>query len=251
VDPTAGAKSVQLVPGRLVRVDVGGFRLAVRCVGRDGPVVVLESGYGLPSAYWSDLQARLSPRRSCAYDRAGLGRSDPRPRDAETTPTDELRALLRRAGVAPPYVLVGHSYGGLLVRAFEAQYRGTVRAVVLLDAISDEPSGGWISEGGGLVNAGRLGRIVRARGRLGALPLVVAERGRNRDPGWSAGQRRLARLASRSRHVVALTSFHSIHEGQPAFSAHVVTAAVHAAQPGRALPTCERLVASFAARCVR
>ena len=228
------------------RFDVGGYSLAIRCTGRGSPTVVLESGYGLPSAYWTKLYRRLRGTRVCAYDRAGLGRSDRRPQAAAVeTPAEELRALLRRARVRPPLVLVGHSYGGLLVRVYEATYRGDVRGLVLLDAV--HPSAlaeGYLQEGRSLVDGGEMARRIRARGRL-RIPLVVLERGRNRNPAWSRLQRSLGRASTNAVHGVALASYHSIHQGQPS----AVVKAIHAVRRGR-LPACATLFAGERVRCV-
>ena len=230
------------------RVDVGRYSLAIRCTGRGAPTVVLESGYGLPSAYWARLHERLRRMRVCSYDRAGLGRSDRRPSSARVeTPAEELHVLLRRAGVRPPIVLVGHSYGGLLVRVYEATYRGEVRGLVLLDAVQPGVvGGGYVQEGRSVVNAGEMRSRIDARGRL-KLPLVVVERGRNRDAGWSRLQRSLGRASTNAVHAVALASYHSIHQGQPS----VVVRAINAVRRGGRLPACKRLFAGERVRCVR
>jgi alpha/beta hydrolase fold len=105
-------------PGQLV--DVGGERLHIDCVGEGSPTVVLESGLGGSSLDWRLVQPELGKTtRVCAYDRAGMGWSDPSPQPR--TPrqiADELHTLLTHAGIAGPYVLVGHSLGGKNVRLF-------------------------------------------------------------------------------------------------------------------------------------
>lgn len=123
--------------GRMV--DIGGRALHLVCAGPEGsgPLVVLEAGaFGL-SADWGAVQARLAERsiRSCAYDRAGLGRSDPgpRPRDGLAIATD-LEALLARSGEQGPYILVGHSMAGLHTRLFAARNPDKVAGAVLVDA---------------------------------------------------------------------------------------------------------------------
>jgi pimeloyl-ACP methyl ester carboxylesterase len=109
-------------PGNLV--DVGGHRLHIQCVGAGRPTVVLETGVLAMSALWGGVQPQVAVRtRVCSYDRAGLGWSEPGPvpRDAVRI-ASELRALLRNASEPPPYVLVGHSFGGLLVRVYTDRY---------------------------------------------------------------------------------------------------------------------------------
>ena len=100
-------------PGEMV--DVGGYSLHINCVGQGSPTVLLDAGSGGFSAQWVRVQQEVSgTTRVCAYDRAGMGWSEmgPEPRDAKRI-TGELHALLEGAGIEGPYVLVGHSFGGL------------------------------------------------------------------------------------------------------------------------------------------
>ena len=100
-------------PGEMV--DVGGYSLHINCVGQGSPTVLLDAGSGGFSAQWVRVQQEVSgTTRVCAYDRAGMGWSEmgPDPRDAKRI-TGELHALLEGAGIEGPYVLVGHSFGGL------------------------------------------------------------------------------------------------------------------------------------------
>ncbi|HVQ35002.1 MAG TPA: alpha/beta hydrolase [Candidatus Bathyarchaeia archaeon] len=122
------------------KVDVGGFKLNLRCVGEGSPVVVLDSGAGDTSATWDWVVPEVRKfTRVCAYDRAGLGKSapGPKPRSAERI-SEELHNLLRRAGVLPPYVLAGHSAGGLNVRLYTAKYPEEVVGLVLVDATQED-----------------------------------------------------------------------------------------------------------------
>ena len=121
-------------PGRLV--DVGGYRLHLDCRG-EGPVrVLLEAGNADFSVHWSEVQPALARiTRVCAYDRAGLGWSEPGPHPRTTdTANDELEALLSAGNIPPPYLLVGHSFGGVLARHFAARHAGEVIGLVLVDA---------------------------------------------------------------------------------------------------------------------
>ena len=125
-------------PGQ--RILIGDHALHIDCRGYGSPVVILESGLGGFSTEWQHVQERLLSRtRVCAYDRAGYGWSDdgPLPRTA-TRNMRELRALLRAAGEQPPFLLVGQSYGGFIVRLFAEQYADEVSGVVLLDASSPD-----------------------------------------------------------------------------------------------------------------
>jgi pimeloyl-ACP methyl ester carboxylesterase len=123
-------------PGLLVNVDGHPMHLQGRGPDSSGPTVVLEAGMGSFSPNWYWVQQELALRiRSVAYDRAGLGWSRPsrRPRDAQTIAA-ELRDALREAGLEPPYVLAGHSFGGLPVRAFADLYPELTAGLVLVDA---------------------------------------------------------------------------------------------------------------------
>lgn len=121
-------------PGQ--RVDVGGRKLHLLCSGAGTPTVILEaSGLGTYRD-WLKVQPELAKRtRVCSYDRAGLGWSDagPRPRDARHL-ADDLAALLDGARLSPPYVLAGHSAGGLVVRLYAAEHPDRVRGLVLVDS---------------------------------------------------------------------------------------------------------------------
>jgi pimeloyl-ACP methyl ester carboxylesterase len=100
------------------------------------PTVILEAGGGMASPSWAWVQAIVAETtRVCAYDRAGVGWSDrgPTPRDARQV-VHELHTLLDQAAIAGPYVLVGHSIGGLYVRVYTAQYPDQVDGLVLVDS---------------------------------------------------------------------------------------------------------------------
>src|SRR5262245_64784648 len=125
-------------PGQLV--DVGGFRLHCHAEGRGCPTVVLDAALGGSSISWTYVQPRIAEfARTCAYDRAGFAWSDrgPLPRTAGRM-ADELNILLERSGETPPYVLVGHSFGGLVTRIFAARYRALSAGLVLVDPAQPE-----------------------------------------------------------------------------------------------------------------
>ena len=131
-------------PGRLV--DLGTHRLHLYETGTAGPAVVLEAGLMSTMLSWSALQRELAQSfRVVSYDRAGLGWSDlgPMPRTAERI-VEELHAALEKAGIAPPYILVGHSFGGLTMPLFAARFPNDVLGMVMIDAVApvewDPPS---------------------------------------------------------------------------------------------------------------
>ena len=120
-------------PGRLV--DVGGFKLHIYCAGEGSPAVILDAALGGSSISWSLVQPDVAAEtRVCSYDRAGFGWSEagPMPRTASRI-ADELHLLLDHAGVPPPFVLVGHSFGGFVMRIFAGRYRSEVAGLVLVD----------------------------------------------------------------------------------------------------------------------
>jgi pimeloyl-ACP methyl ester carboxylesterase len=125
-------------PGRLV--DIGGHRLHIFESGarNSGPTVLLEAGLMSTVLSWTVLQRQLSRNHHVvSYDRAGLGWSDagPMPRSSDRI-VDELHTLLRRAAVPPPYVLVGHSFGGLTMPLFAARFPREVVGMVLVDPVA-------------------------------------------------------------------------------------------------------------------
>jgi len=130
-----------LPPGQLV--DVGGCQLHIYCTGPENsgnPTVILETLSGGLSPYWAWVQPEVAKvTRICSYDRAGRAWSDPSPQAQDLPQTaDALHTLLAKAGIAPPYVLVGHSIGGLYVRQFAADHPAEVVGMVLVDAAHPE-----------------------------------------------------------------------------------------------------------------
>ncbi len=131
---TRRAESAYPPPGEMVEVE--GHELHIDCAGRGSPTVVLEAASGATSAQWVRVQQQVSSTtRVCAYDRAGMGWSEggPEPRPADRV-AGELHALLDGAGVEGPFVLAGHSYGGLYAQAYADLYPAEVAGVALVDS---------------------------------------------------------------------------------------------------------------------
>jgi pimeloyl-ACP methyl ester carboxylesterase len=128
--------AVGAMPGRLV--DVGGYRLHLSCTGRGTPTVVLLNGLGETSPQWARITPTVaSTTRVCVYDRAGQGWSDDSPNRADSThAAGDLHRLLTAAGESGPYVLAGHSSGGVHALTYAAMYPHDVAGVVLLDSAS-------------------------------------------------------------------------------------------------------------------
>jgi pimeloyl-ACP methyl ester carboxylesterase len=272
-------------PGRLVNIG-GGRSLYLKCVGSGTPTVVLEAGFGDNTDTWSEVQPQLSETtRTCAYDRAGLGNSLPIPgvHDAGDEIQD-LRQLLGHAHVGPPYVLVGHSYGGMLARLFANAHPAETAGVVLIEAVGRDqnrrlskiwraqpagvqqrvpnPTSEPVVEGVDLRSGQALDTKVTT---LGDTPLAVITRARD-DPGdplprklrrgvdrlWATMQDELALLSSDHVHVTALSSGHYVQRslnGQPDVVISAVRAVVHAAGTSAQLPPCARLLRGSGVRC--
>ena len=223
-----------------------GARLFLDCRGAGARTVVLDSGLGVDSnATWAAVRPAVARfARVCQYDRAGMGSSPPgpRPRTSQRM-VDELHALLRAAGVAPPYVLVGASFGGLNAQLFASEHPREVAGVVLVDGLhpdldrrieailgrraSAERRAALARNGEGVRFADILASDaqVRAHRAFPAVPLVALKHGISFDPGgepdpgvermWGALQRANAARSPRGRVVLAPRSHHRIAEDQP------------------------------------
>ena len=118
--------------GRMI--DIGGRHLHMACSGEGSPAVILVHGTGAFSFDWALVQSRVTSNRVCSYDRAGHAWSDPVPA-AQTyrQMADDLHELLLRSGEKGPFVLVGHSAGGGMVRVYAATYPNDVAGAVLVE----------------------------------------------------------------------------------------------------------------------
>jgi len=259
--------------------NIGGYLLAYECAGAGSPTVILEAGYTASgiSTYGPVIVPALARRtRVCTYDRAGDGLSDARPATVRpltgATQARELHTLLTVIGVRPPYVLVGHSYGGMITREFAALYHGQVAGMVLLDA-SSEPevavyyrlhAGPWIDgtvrpAPNQTINIHATVRQLEAAPRLGPMPLIVITAGILQDQ-WlrtvpeleARAQRRLAILSADSIHVLDRGIGHHIPSRDPQIVIAATTAVLAAAANGRPLAPCRQAFRSVpAAECLR
>jgi pimeloyl-ACP methyl ester carboxylesterase len=159
-------------PGQLI--DVGGHRLHLNCTGSGSPTVVLEPGLGEVSPAMAWIASAVAPdTRVCVYDRAGRGWSDPAdgPQDAAQTAAD-LHTLLDRGHIPGPYVLAGHSFGGLYVLTFAATYPDQVAGLVLLDSTAPVPGPVPPTKAGSYDLVGRISALLPAVAHLGAAHLI-------------------------------------------------------------------------------
>ncbi|GFE82735.1 hypothetical protein GCM10011487_47350 [Steroidobacter agaridevorans] len=259
----ASAPSAEPVPG-FASVDIGGRSLRYRCQGIGAPTVIVEPGGGvsvetvttwnLPRGWPVIIRDVAKTTRVCAYDRAGLGRSDKAtlPRTSLDVAKD-LHVLLEKADIQPPYVIAGQSYGGMNARMFTHLYPDTVAGVVLVDSshpdmypevakVLPAPSPddknyallkGWrdgpdLSGSREWVDLKKNAELVRATGSLGDRPLIVL----SASPTWNdpyapddveplikaVSQRLsadLATLSTNSKHIVASKAGHNIQADEP------------------------------------
>ena len=242
------------------RVDVGGYRLAISCRGSAAPTVILESGFGAPGVTWARVQGKLSPTtRVCYYDRAGIGDSDRR-RPAGPVRADriveELHTLLARAGISPPYVLGGWSFGGFFIRLYTKRYPSEVLGLVTVDGTPvGLPASAWPDPPGkpdeDLVQSPTESVLIKAADdelsaspSLGSRPLVVLVRGQldGSSPGelllWMHLQDQVARLSTSSLLVRADNAGHPIQEQASDLTAEALRQVLTAARGGAALPVC-------------
>jgi pimeloyl-ACP methyl ester carboxylesterase len=232
-------------------VDIGGgMSMHIHCQGTGSPVVVLEAGSGGGESTWSQVQPDIARfTRVCAYDRVGIGRSSrpaPRPHSLDQA-VGELHSLLAGAGVPPPYVLVGHSLGGVYVRLFASAHPDEVAGMVLIDVATEEqPSRFWALLPDAALNEFRaqvdsspegfdyetllagLAELQASRRSLGDKPLIVLTAGHvTPNPGaspeqtakqgsaWHDMQAELTRLSKNSAQVIAVNSGHFIQLDAP------------------------------------
>jgi pimeloyl-ACP methyl ester carboxylesterase len=254
--------------------DTGGRRLFLRCVGQGSPTVVFEGGL---TTDWYELQNQVASfTRVCSYDHPNgpWSRSDPAPtpRTARNFVAD-LHALLRMAGVRGPYVLAGHSNGGLFTQLYASTHPRQVAGLVLIDAVHPAyhkrtlamlkplvPPEIWETlrqdimtpehrlvdpERVDIWTSERQTRMALRRSPLRPMPLVVLTRGQPAGPGgpfveqeeelWRQLQRELAQMVPGSRHLIT-QSGHDIHHEQPELVLDALRDVVHAVRAGDLVP---------------
>jgi len=239
---------------RSMHVDVGGYRLYMRCMGRGNPTVVFDAGLGEDLSTWNQVQPEVAQfSQACAYDRANVAPSDNRPTTIKVSAQQiarELHSLLVNAHLPGPYILVGHSLGGLFMQMFACQYRREVAGMVLVDsthpeqalrlaaalgpAFSSEARQGFPVEGITYDDVLAMQtQVDAARGRFPQVPLTVLVRSRftssvhwtatQYKQAWMSLQTDLSRRSSQGKLVVAQNSGHFIQIDRP----DVVIASIH------------------------
>ncbi len=257
--PARAGRHPGLPPGDRL-VDVGSYRLHLVCVGTGRPTVILEAGAGDDHSTWDGVQPPVATvTRVCSYDRAGEGTSDPGPLPRTSRQVvHALHTLLVRAGIGGPYVLVGHSMGGLYMRLYAYTYPHAVVGMVLVDSAHEDEwtvdripdnsctSGTRCEEVKDCVSradAAEARAAVRGRGPfpLDHLLLVVLSAGLSHgdatiDAHWPAWQRALAHLSATSRWTTVPTSGHRIQDDQPEVVIGAIRHVVDVARHGGRLP---------------
>jgi pimeloyl-ACP methyl ester carboxylesterase len=254
--------------------DVAGRRLFLRCVGHRSPTVVFEGGL---TTDWYELQNQLAPfTRVCSYDHPGGPRSRSDPAPTPRTARDfvaDLHTLLRVAHVPGPYVLAGHSNGGLFTLLYTSTHPRQVAGLVLIDAVHPAtikrrlamlkpilPLEEWQAarqrmltllprlldpEQVNMWSSERQTRRALRRSPIRPLPLVVITHGHPdpdtpyvqlEEPFWQRLQRELARLVPGARLVVATESGHDIQHDQPELVLDAIRDVVLAVRAGDPVP---------------
>ena len=229
-----------------VTVRAGGADVVVRCLGirdRGKPLVVLEAGGGDGLSSWSTVQSPIAEfARVCAYDRPTLirGTVGPRAGSSPDQVVQTLRDVLSALGERPPYIMVGHSIGGMIVRLYAMKYPAEVSGMILVDSSHEDqltrfeavdPETARQLRSPGRTDAPDLAALSDALNAYrwhSAIPLVVLTHGRmpvapagreaqtdGLEKAWLDLQRELATRSPVATHVIATRSGHYIHRDEP------------------------------------
>ena len=217
------------VPGQ--KIDVGGYSLYIECAGSGSPTVILETGgpsASLQGRGWLAMRASVANEtRVCAYDRADLGKSDPRPAAVARTGAtlaNELQRMLANAQIPGPYVLYGNSLGGLISFSHTVRLPNEVAGLILDNALGPEAAAEHLefrAEAAQLVNA-----------TLGDRPVVVL------DSDFTSDGAALARRSTNSILVNARGIGHFIADEVPRLVVEAIRLVVASVRTGGTLPPC-------------
>ncbi|MGV1036160.1 MAG: alpha/beta fold hydrolase [Candidatus Nanopelagicales bacterium] len=249
-------------------ITAGGVTQYLKCAGNGPQTVVIVPGLGTGVAAWTKVFRQVSLQtRTCVYDRPGIGRS---PTRTGSTSLDagqhaqELRALLDKAGERAPFVPVGHSYGGLVARAFVHQHKPDIAGLLLAESVTpnDPYNGSSWPEGGTSIDLAASSRATGGGPKLGATPLVVLSASNPEGDHlggptygfsdavteqWIRGQLDDVRLSSDSIRVVA-KSGHVLQQDNSAATVHSIDVLIDAINTKSPL-TCGSGWRSFNATC--
>jgi len=269
-NPSPAASTVSAAPSasgiaatNLFQVD--GRSMFLECRGTGSPTILFEAGIGGSSGFATGAVGELAPTtRTCRYDRAGLGRSQAQSGGGDLSVgdrADDLHELLATAGVVGPYVLVGFSYGGMIIRAFADRFPTEVAGLVFIDATHEDtwaPDSWFLEEfplstdGAHSPDVDRTRAELLAAADLGDRPTVVLTQGRMSgefERRWTPIQDKLAALSSNALHMVATEAGHAILEERPELVVESVRAVVEAVR-GTVLPPCGPRFEILGAECL-
>ena len=211
-------------------VDVGQYRLYASIYGKKEPNVIFDSGSGDDSTVWHAVAPEVSKfARVVIYDRAGLGKSDSKPGNDRISSEDSIEALhtlLKTENINPPYILVGHSRGGLNMQLFAEKYPHEVSGMVLIDPVSrdqnshdrDPPkTSNYYREA---ISFDESREQVKKAGKFPNVPLIVLTAARQhgdakREILWRQWQQGITKLSPQGKQIFAWNSGHYIQKQQP------------------------------------
>jgi pimeloyl-ACP methyl ester carboxylesterase len=243
-------------------VDVGGYRLAARCIGQGAPTVILESGAGSSSGSWRLVQPTVSRfTRVCSYDRAGLALSDNRlDRTIEGgVVADELHRLIAGLGLQPPFVFAGASIGGIYTRLYDERYPGEAAGMVFVDSSHEDQFARFdaaatvqhfADEGGSEIDLRPVIDELHQAGGFGDIPVISLDSGKLDNPIFLDLRRDLAARSTNSMLAVANEAGHDIQHDQPDVVIRSIRLVVDSARDGAAMPPCEEKFADLDVQCV-
>ncbi len=246
---------------RAMRVDVGGYQLYMQCMGQGTPTVLFEAGLGEDVSTWDKVQPEVSHfTHTCAYDRANFGQSSQRPTTIKISAQQiakELHLLLLNGHIPGPYVLVGHSVGGLFMQMYACQYPQEVTGIVLIDSTHPKQAAQlaarlgpeFTREARQSFPAERMtyddlltiqAQVDSVKDRFPNVPLIVLARSIFKPgPTWTAEQLRtvwmslqtdLSKRNSKGKLIIADNSSHFIQNDRPDLVVHSIQQLIQEAQ---------------------
>ena len=235
------------------------LRLFLQCTGT-GPVVLADNGLGIPTEAWAGVRQQVRHVRFCAFDRAGVGRSDGRRCRCGTLERNvqDIHALIRAAALKRPVILVGHSTGGLDALLYARTYASDLDGLVLVDSPSQSapPPPGALDDGRTRLDFSSGLRTLRRARDLGDLPVIILSHGQRTfsteaaERSWTRMQHELARDSPNTLRVIALDSRHVIQDDQPGLVAAAIDEAARSFSEKMRL-RCTPAFAANRGRCVR
>lgn len=210
--------------------EINGYSLYARIFGQASPVVIFDSGSGDDSTSWNSVVPEVAKfARVVVYDRAGLGKSDSKPGNAPISSLDSvvaLKQLLEKENIKPPYILVGHSRGGLNMQLFAAKFPKEVAGVVLVDSVSrnqnfhdpaPSPDSQYYREA---ITFDDSRAQVKNAGQFPSVPLIVLTATNHHEPLekealWRQWQNEITHLSPKGVQIYAYGSGHYIQKQQP------------------------------------